>query len=110
MKKDGYISEISVGMFNLKLNGDKKSLLPRINTFKGFYGYVRAVNGKIRYFKLISAREYKKDPNKISLSILVQPRKGDVMENKWQMVRVFKDCSCGEIQFLTKSYPKLCRN
>jgi hypothetical protein len=90
----------NVTSFTVKMNGKKSAVVSKINAFKGFYGAIRAMNGQTKLFKLISAREYKKDPNKISISILVKPSRGVVSTNKWQMVRVYKDVS-GDMIFTT---------
>lgn len=101
-KKDKYVKEVS-GTFTVKFLGGKKAVLSSINRFKGFYGFLRTVDNRIKLFKFVSAREYKKDSSKISLSLLVRPNIGFTQMKKWQMVRVYQDCHSGEIQFWQKS-------
>jgi len=96
------------GLFTIKMNGKKESVVSKINTFKGCYGAIRAVDGQVKLFKLVSVRPTR-DPSRISLSILVKGKKGELPQKNWQMVRAVKSLE-GEIQFSTSKSVKFWGN
>lgn len=95
-------------VFTIDMSGKKGSVVSKINTFKGLYSVIKAMDGKVKLCKLISARPTK-DPSKISLSILVKPKKGIIPQKDWQMVRATKGLY-GEIQFFTLKQTSLWGN
>lgn len=74
-------------VFRIPLTGDKSEILKKVNTYKGLYG-VLGLPTKNLMFKLVSARELKKDSSCVSVSLLVQKDVKDFNEKKWSMVRL----------------------
>jgi len=74
-------------VFSINLDNTKSNIIRKANEFKGLYGILTLKTGK-RIFKFVSAREYKKDPKRVSLSFLVQNAPNSYNESDWQVVRV----------------------
>lgn len=84
----------------------KSEILKDLNQYKGLYSYFYIENkksGKVKStpVKFISAREYKKCPNSISLSVLVKNN-----ENKYHMTRGFVNLDLYNLFFGTKDLIK----
>ena len=87
-------------VFTIPLNGEKTEILKKVNTYKGLYG-VLELPTKSLMFKLVSARELKKNPNCVSVSLLMQKDNKEFNEHKWSMVRLNATRGIDKITVLT---------